>query len=363
MTQEELMGKAQTVLGLIDANALGVVLPHEHILIDIKSHFTYLRPTEASQMAMAYQPVTLENLSWIRFHPLGNLDNMTALPEEVLIKEVMFYKMAGGNTICDLTCTSSMHRDPLGLTRIARATGVNIIVGSGIYEVYTGYEDPRTEEDLTDEMVREITVGIGDTGVRAGIIGEIGCSWPLSEHQRKVLRACAGAQKRTGAAINIHPPIKAPTREEHEEAILEVIQVLSDAGTDLSRTIISHMDLCCLTPAFRRKLADTGCYLEYDVFGWEGYLPREVHLADTLNDAQRVNEIMQLIAEGYLNQILVASDHCMKIMFRTYGGWGYDHILTNAVPLMRHKGMSDEQIHALLVENPKRILPFAPVKD
>jgi phosphotriesterase-related protein len=211
-------------------------------------------------------------------------------------------------------------------------------------------------------MVRDITVGVGDTGVRAGIIGEIINAWPLSELMRKVLRASAHAQRHTGAAINIHPPLKAPTREEHEDVILEVIQVLHDAGADLSRTVISHIDDCCLTPGFRSKLAETGCYLEFDHFGWEGYLPRDTYYADTPNDAQRINAIMQLIAEGYLNQIVVSHDSGVKSWLRTWGGWGYDHILTNTVPLMRHKGMSDVQIHALLVENPKRVLAFAPVK-
>jgi phosphotriesterase-related protein len=360
MRPAEFTGKAQAVLGLIDAEALGVTLPHEHIHMSIQGVFK--EPSEASERALAYQPINLENLHWIRLHIENHLDNLVMPDEQVLIKEIMFYKMAGGDTIVDLTGSSSMGRDPLGLVRIARATGVNIIVGTGIYEVYTGYEDHRTEEDLTEEMVREITVGIGDTGVRAGIIGEIGCSWPLSENQRKVLRVCARAQKRTGAAINIHPPLKAPSHKEHEDAILEVIKTLGDAGADLSRTVISHMDLACLSLPFRCKLADTGCYVEYDVFGWEGYPPRDIYPADMLNDAQRVNEIMQLIAKGYGNQILVAGDHGMKMMFRTYGGWGYDHILTNVVPLMRYKGMSDEQIHTLLVENPKRVLAFAAVR-
>ena len=84
---------------------------------------------------------------------------------------------------------------------------------------------------------------------------------------------------------------------------------------------------------------------------------------DTPNDVQRINEFIQLIDEGYPPQILVSGDHWTKHMFRYYGGWGYGHILTTAVLLMRRKGISDEQNHTLLVENPKRVLPFASVKE
>jgi phosphotriesterase-related protein len=373
MGHVELTGKAQTVLGLVDADSLGVTLPHEHILIGGAGLF--IEPSEAGEKILDHQTISLENIDWVRKHFRNNLDNMTMPDEQVLIKELMFYKMAGGDTIVELTCTSTLGRDPLGLVRIARATGVNIIMSTGFYEVYAegvsgvspGYETSsiaaRSEEDLAEEMVREIMVGAGNTGVRAGIIGEIGTAWPLSDTQRKFLRASARAQRRTGAAINIHPSLKTPSPKDHEDFIMEVVNVLGDADADLSRTVISHIDMCCLTLGFRCKLAETGVYLEYDVFGWEGYPPRDIELADVPNDAQRVNEIIQLIGEGYLNQILIAGDHCVKIMLRSYGGWGYDHILTNVVPLMRYKGMSDEQIHTLLVENPKRLLSFAPVKE
>jgi len=106
----------------------------------------------------------------------------------------------------------------------------------------------------------------------------------------------------------------------------------------------------------RRKLAETGCYLAYDMCGEEGYY--SLSIVDLPNDHQRVNEIMQLINQGYLNQILVSQDICTKHRLRRYGGHGYDHILRNMVPVMRVKGMSDEQIRTLLVENPQRLLRF-----
>jgi phosphotriesterase-related protein len=367
--KEERMGKVQTVLGLIDADSLGVSLPHEHLLKTTNSLLA--TPSEASEQELAYQPVNLENLNWVRHHYARNLDNLQLQDEQMMIDEAMFFKRAGGDTIVDLTCTSSSGRNPLGLTRLAQATGLNIIMSTGFFEPFTDYKASniadRTEEDLADQIVREIMVGAADTGVRAGIIGEIGMAWPLSDIMRRVLRVSAHAQKHTGAALNIHLPLRAssnlPCQKDHEDVVMEVIQTLDKAGSDLNRTILSHVDICCFTPDFRRALAETGCYLEYDCFGVEGSLDEDFCVLDTPNDAQRINEIMQLIEQGYLTQILVSSDHWTKHMLRRYGGWGYDHILTSVVPLMRLKGMSDEQIHTLLVENPKRVLPFAPVKE
>ena len=368
MRQGELTGKVPTVLGLVDADSLGVTLPHEHLLM---ASGIFTPPSEASEQALAYQPVGLENLNWVRHHYANSLNNTLLGDEQVAIDEVMFYKRAGGGTIVELTCTDNLGRDPPGLRRIAQATGLNIIMSTGFFEVFTGYGSSnlagRDEEDLAEHMVREITVGVGDTGLRAGIIGEIGMVWPLSETMRKVLRASARAQRGTGAALNIHPPLRAstplPRQKDHEGVVMEVIEILDDAGADPSRTVISHVDICCFTSAFRRRLAKTGCYLEYDCFGVEGYLDENFCVLDTPNDAQRINEIIELIDGGYLDQILVSCDHWTKHMLRRYGGWGYDHILTSVVPLMRRKGMSDEQIHTLLVENPKRALLFTPVKE
>ena len=367
--QEDLVGKAQTVLGLVNADDLGITLPHEHLLKTTAS--LLVEPSSASNRVLAYQPVSLHNLNWVRHHYAQNLDNLQLEDEHVATDEVMFYKRAGGKTIVELSCSSSFGRNPLGLRRIAQATGLNIVMSTGIFEALTGYEGSsvadQSEDDLADQMIREITVGIDDTGIRAGIIGEIGMVWPLSEIVQKVLRASAHAQRKTGAALNIHPPLRAatilPYQKDHEEVVTEIIRVLDNVGADLSRTVISHIGVCCFAPSFIRKLAQFGCYLGYDCFGVESYLDENFCVLDTPNDAQRINEIIKLIADGYLEQILISHDIWTKHMLRCYGGWGYDHILTSVVQLMRNKGMHEEQINTLLVENPKRLLSFASVKE
>lgn len=354
MSRSDLAGKAQTVLGAISPEVLGITLMHEHLFVNLVTPLKEVEPTVATEQGLYHQPVTPEIRWWITYHQCSNRDNLVLRDEEVAIKEALFYKHAGGNTIVDMT-NRYIDRDPLALARVSRATGLNIIMGSGYYMATThpADMDRRTEESICQEIVREVTVGVDNTGIRAGIIGEIGCSEPLADNERKVLRAAAKAQKLTGAPLSIHPARKP---KPDASGCLEIIEIISKAGADISRTIFCHIDRTLREAEERQKLAETGCYLEYDIFGWEGY--HSMPTIDLPNDNHRINEIIQLSDQGYLKQVLVAQDIGWKSRLRSYGGHGYDHILTNVVPVMRAKGMYEEQIRTLLVDNPKRVLRF-----
>jgi phosphotriesterase-related protein len=350
MNKSELAGKAQTVLGLIPAEDLGITLPHEHLLTDLSCMFN--EPSSAGQKALAHQKVGLENLRWVHYHPIENLDNLLLLDEQVAISEAVECKVAGGNTIVEQS-SIGLGRDPLALKRIALVTGLNIIMGCGYYVGATYPKDieNKTEEEIAEEIVHDVIVGVENTGVHAGIIGEIGCTWPWVNNEHKVLRASACAQQSTGAPLSVHPG-------RHPSSPFEIVEILLDAGADINRTVICHIDRTLRDPEQRQKLAETGCYLEYDLFGWEGYYPKGLVSVDLPNDAQRINELKQLIAQGFLSQILISHDICMKMHLCRYGGRSYSHILENVVPLMREKGMPEEHIYTLLVENPKRLLQF-----
>lgn len=350
MSRSELTGKVQTVLGPIAPEDLGITLPHEHLISDGSCWF--VEPSEATEKAMAHHPVTLDILWWLRYHLFQNMDDLLLLDEQEAIKEAIHFKLAGGNSIVELS-NIGLGRDPAALARISRATGLNVIMGSGYYlAVSHGPEmDAKTEEEITDEIVRDIMVGAGNSGIRSGIIGEIGCSWPLADNERKSLRAAARAQQLTGAALNVHPG-------QGEEAAMEIVKILGDAGADLTRTVIDHIDRAVRDPQNRIKLAKTGCYLEYDLFGREGYYPIHHRIIDLPNDAQRVNEVTELINKGYLNQMLISQDIWNKTQRCAYGGWGYAHILRDTLPVMRVKGVTEEQIHTIMVENPRRLLTF-----
>lgn len=358
MKQEDLVGKVRTVLGLVSADDLGITLPHEHLLSD--GNVWFAEPTDAIGKKISRQPISLKNLWWIKTHTSSHVDNIRLDDEQIAIEEAMLFKQAGGNTIVEATSIGTA-RNPLGLVRIARATGLNIVMGSSYY---IGASHPpeimnMSEEEIAEGIVRDIVVGVGDTGVCAGIIGEIGCSMPLEDGERKVLRASAIAQQRTEAAISIHPSPR-------DDLALEIVNILSNAGANLARTVISHVDAWNYNVNTCREIVNAGCYIEYESFGQEGiYIDLEGSTLEQLahDDVQLVTQIMQLIAEGYLNQILISQDIYFKHQLVTYGGYGYAHILRDIVPVMQHKGMSDEEIRTLLMENPKRLLSFASVKE
>jgi phosphotriesterase-related protein len=352
-----LSDKVQTVLGAIDPGDLGVTLPHEHLLIDQTCGGVYFNePEEASQRSLAYQPVTLENLSWVRYNMTDNLDNRMLLDEEMSIREAMLFKLHGGKTIVDQT-SIGIGRDPHALARISRATGLNIIMGSGYY-IDGSYPrepmDAKDEEQVADEIIHDIRTGVGGTDIHSGIIGELGCSWPLRPNEMKVLRAGALAQRETGCAVFVHPG-------RNEKSPVEIIDVLDKAGADLKRVIVSHMCRCGFRLDTRRKLLDSSCFIAYDNFGLEGYYPirlavAEDHLPDMLNDVQRIKEIKELIDMGYINQILISQDIGMKITTFSYGGGGYAHILRDVLPYMKAYGITDDHIETIMVGNPRRLL-------
>jgi phosphotriesterase-related protein len=349
LTKSELSGLAQTVLGPVDPSTLGMTTTHEHIFIDFVCMYT--PPTEASVKHLGEEKVSLENLGWVRYDPFRNRDNLELLDEETAIYEIGLFGRVGGGTIVDAT-TIGIGRDPLGLARVARATGVNIVMGAGYYVdiVHPAGMDDLSEDDITQQIIDELTVGVGTTGVKAGIIGELGCSWPLTENERKVLRAGARAQRATGAGILIHPG-------RNPRAPFEILDVLESAGADVSRVIMGHLDRTIFESETLLELADRGSMLEYDLFGWEtSYY--SLAAGDIIHDGQRLDYVQLLIDKGHVSQVVLAQDVYSKSRTFTYGGYGYGHLIENIVPRMRNRGMPEEQIRQIMIENPARILTF-----
>ena len=206
-------------------------------------------------------------------------------------------------------------------------------------------------EDLARKITGDIIDGVEGSGVKAGIIGEIGCTWPLAPNERKSLSAAAIAQIETGAAILIHPG-------RHPDAPLEILELLANSGADLSRVIMGHLDRTVFEIDKLLSIAASGCYLEWDLFGNEGsYYP--LAEIDMPSDAQRLGFISRIADAGYSDKIVIGQDIATKHRLVRYGGHGYGHILENIVPRMRRKGFSEDVIRAITVGNPARILAFA----
>ena len=349
MTTTDLAGKALTVLGPVPGEALGITLPHEHILVDITVAFQ--EPGSATDRSLAHAPVGPDNLWWVRYHWACNRDNLQLLDEPTAVTEVQRAYLAGARTIVDPT-NLGLARDPAGLARIARATGLQIVMGSGHY---VGLTHPpalatMSEDAITEEIVRDVTVGVDDTGVRAGLIGEIGCSWPWTETEHKVVRAAVQAQRATGAPLMIHPG-------RDPAAPMEILNALAKVGADLTRTVMCHIERTVFDWARVREIAATGCFLEYDLFGHESsFYP--LGPIDMPNDAQRLDQVFRLAAEGHARQVLLSHDICQKHRLTRYGGHGYHHLLVNVIPQMRRRGATEADLRTLFVDNPRRAFVF-----
>ena len=347
-------GKVQTVLGTIDPSQVGATTTHEHIILNFSM---MLRPPPGNiSREMCHEPVTMGNLGWIRQFCYSNLDNLLVLDETAATEEARLYKSNGGGTIVDAT-TIGIGRNPTALTRISRDSGVNIVMGAGYYVESAQIDAVRNmdEQAIQENIIKELTVGVDDTEIKAGIIGEIGCTWPLEDNERKVLRAAAKAQAKTGAAILIHPG-------RHQKAPKEILEELNKAGANLSRVIMGHLDRTVDSLAVLSEIADYGCVLEWDLFGTErSYYPLNPKI-DMPNDSKRMDDIAWMISEGYSEKIVVAQDICAKERLIKYGGHGYFYIISHIVPRMRTRGYSEELIQNILVDNPARILAFTDPK-
>ncbi|XP_060048212.1 phosphotriesterase-related protein isoform X7 [Erinaceus europaeus] len=205
--------------------------------------------------------------------------------------------------------------------------------------------------ELTEVLVNEILHGADGTKIKCGVIGEIGCSWPLTESERKVLQATAQAQVQLGCPVIIHPG-------RNSSSPFQIIRLLQEAGADISKTVMSHLDRTILDKKELLEFAQLGCYLEYDLFGTEVLTYQFSQDIDMPDDNKRIRRVRFLVEEGYEERILVAHDIHTKHRLMKYGGHGYSHILTNIVPKMLLRGLTQNAVDKILIENPQRWLTF-----
>ncbi len=169
------------------------------------------------------------------------------------------------------------------------------------------------------------------TGIRPGLIGEVGCSWPVEPVERKVLRASALAGRETGAAVSIHPG-------RDPRAPFEIVEVLGACGAALGRTVMCRVDRTLADRAALRRLAATGIVIEFDVFGHEGsHYAWELPL-DMPKDSRRVRLLRWLADKVFADALGVFHDVYFKDKLARWGGQGCSHIVENVVPLMRRLG-------------------------
>ena len=342
----DLSGKILTVLGPIDPSELGPTLGHEHILIDYTRGNKEGRLKTATQAAVYLEPLTLKNLSDVRAGLVLNRDNLLLTDVDLAIREVLEFKRWGGDGIIDTT-SIGLGRDPEGLSQIARGSGLDIIMGAGYY--VESYHPPEMEkwtvEEVTQSIIKDITVGVDGRDIRSGIIGEVGVGRSLSEAQIKSIRASARASRVTGAPISFHYGGRG-------EGKFTTLDTVESEGARLNRVIIGHANHIATQVPYMKRLLERGVYLQFDLFG--EVIPR----LGRIHDRDVVDGILQLCEAGYADRILVAQDVCTKSQLKAYGGVGFSYIMEFVAPELRRRGLTQAQTRLIQVENPRRILTF-----
>ena len=346
-----------TVRGVIEADQLGVTSAHEHLLIDLSNQF---RPfDEPEKNLLAEQKISLANVGVLTRNPLALKDNLILDEVDVSAAEASLFKKAGGGTIVDLT-SIGLGRRPADLRRISEISGVHVVAGCAYYYADTHPKDMdgKTVEQIKREIIHDLQVGIDGTDVRAGVIGEIGISPEMHPNEEKVLIAAAQAQAESGAGIHVH--IFAWTNNGEFPLGLKALDILEKHGARADKVTIDHVDVAVgIKLDYCQEIVRRGAYIEFDNFGHEFYVDRRDRKfipGSFATDVQRAEAIKFLVDAGCVDKIQLANDVCVKNMWHRYGGWGYDHLLLNAVPMLLEKGVSQKDIDTMLVDNPRKFL-------
>jgi len=318
VTDAPASGRVQTVLGPVDPSSLGWVLPHEHTAI-----------------ALWHVPNRWDYWELRRDEP-------------VIVEELAAFRDAGGGGLVDLTL-DGVGRDPNWLAGLSRTTGLHIVMGCGWYRgAYypaTAEIDRRSVGALADEIVRDATDGVGETGIRAGIIGEIGTDKPwLSAGEERVHRAAAQAARRTGLAITTHAVQSAVG--------LDQLDVFEAEGADLTRVVIGHADS---NPSldYHLTIVGRGATVEFDFLGMT-FTPLERH-----GEGRIIDILRELLSRGHVDRIQLSQDVCHDSQLRRYGGNGYTYLAESFLPRLREAGVSEAEIRTITVDNPRRLLTIA----
>jgi phosphotriesterase-related protein len=313
------MKQINTVTGTVSPEKLGTTLMHEHLLIGWAG--------------------------WELDCAVPKFDRKAALKN--CVEQLKRIKDMGLESMID-PCPMDIGRDVSFMAEVAAATGVTIVCATGLYKEdlgNTSYFKQRSVEEITEVYVTEITKGIGDTGIRAGIIKCATGKGQITPYEQNLLRAAARAHRRTGAPITTHTDEGTMGREQ--------LDIFASEGVELSHVIIGHS---CGSSDLRyhTDMLDRGCFLGFDRFGLDFLHPDRLRLASLIG----------LLGVGFERQIVLSHDSVacwlgrgLEItaqLARMVENWKPSHVFQNIVPALKKAGVSEQKIDAMLVENPRR---------
>ena len=313
------MKSINTVTGTTTAEQLGTTLMHEHLLIGWAG--------------------------WELDCAAPKFDRRAAFKNAVdRLKEL---KDLGLQSFVD-PCPMDIGRDVNFMAEVAEASGVRIVCATGLYKEdlgNTAYFKQRSVDEIAEVYSSELTKGIGNTGIKAGIIKCATGKGQVTKYEENCLRAAARAHLRTSAPITTHTEDGTMGREQ--------LDIFASEGVDLQRVIIGHScgsaDL-----GYHRDMLDRGCFLGFDRFGLDFLHPDKLRLA----------ALVGLLGVGYEKQIVLSHDSVWCWLGRGLDlppetaklieNWKPTHVFQNIVPALKRAGVGEEKVRAMLVDNPRR---------
>jgi phosphotriesterase-related protein len=311
----------ETVNGPLELDELGLTLIHEHFRATDEAtrfQFPHLYDEEAEwEAAMA-------DANGVRGHGVQTIVEPSA----------MF-----------------LHRDAAFSKRVADESGLNVVLATGIY-TYDHLPQSlmnRNEDQLAEIFVHDIENGIQGTGIKAGFIKCAADVPGMTPNVEKVHRAAARASKQTGRPIMAHSQPASGTG-------LEQMRVFADEGLDPAKVQVAHTgDTDDLD--YIERLLDTGCWIGMDRYGLDIYLPTE----------KRQATVLALLEKGHADRMFLSQDWCSTLDYFTpevaeqlqataAPNWSMTFLFEQVIPELKERGMSDEQLDQMMVENPKRWL-------
>ena len=298
----------RTVTGDVGVIA-GRVLAHEHLQIDLSA-----QKGPNNVIGKAEEPDVIDDLRKAKDHGLAAVVDLSA---------------------------PGWGRDPVALRRISEQAGVAVVCATGFYwDPFPDIVLNGSVEALCDAMIAEIAEGVGATGIRCGVI-KVGTSRGTpGAMEARLFTAAAAAARATGAAVITHTSSPAQAAWH--------VQTLERAGIDLKRVVVSHMgavdDVAQLAVIGR-----SGVTLGIDKVSFPKG-PTNIQLADLVRDA---------CALGLQRQLILSSDVARKAFLHRHGGRSYSTVFADFVPMLRERGVSQDEIEIMLCENPSRLLQLA----
>ncbi len=317
----ETANHVMTVLGPISPDELGYTLMHEHLVFMFPGWF-------ADESVVPYDRDAVEAKA---------------------LKYLQDIKSLGVDTIVDPATCDTHGRDPILYQNLARKSGLNIIVGTGLYTESDGAPGyfkwlqmvgRNIEDDICELFLTEITEGIRGSDVKAGIIKVASGDPTITDYEKTVFRAAARASKETGVPIMTHCNAGTVGIAQQE--------LFLSFGADPRKIIIGHQNNSIDINYHQTQLEKPGFYLGFDRTG--------------LGDARAEDCIIQLVERGYYDRIMISHDSIGVWLGRPFTlpwerireNWRPNYIHDKLIPKMKAAGVTDTQINTMLIENPKR---------